>query len=130
MASADTNVILRWTLEGDTPAAKLAERLLLGDESVHVADVAIMEAVFVMEKGYGLSRAVVAGHVRSLMSISNINCNRTLFSTALDWYEQLPKLSIVDCCLAEYASLNNAEPLYTFDRKLANQLQPAALLAS
>jgi predicted nucleic acid-binding protein len=46
----------------------------------------------------------------------------------LSHYVNHPKLSFEDCYLAETANQNNAEPLYTLDRKLAAQHQSVELL--
>lgn len=129
MVSADTNVLLRWAL-GDIPEqAVAATRLLEGDDEVRVADLAIMEMGYVLERLYGLDRELVAGYIRSVMSLGQVNCNRSLFSKALPAYEQHPQLSFADCCLTTYATLNGATPLYTFDKQLANKLPAAGMLA-
>ena len=44
-------------------------------------------------------------------------------------YRTRPKLSIADTYLASLASLSGNAPLYTFDRKLANQAESAELLS-
>ncbi len=43
-------------------------------------------------------------------------------------YLENPKLSFNDCCLAGYAALNEAEPLWTFDKDLAKTSGTAKLL--
>ena len=50
-----------------------------------------------------------------------LNYNRGLFDLVLPYYESHPSLSFNDCMLAFYAELNHAEPLFTFDAKLAKQ---------
>lgn len=129
MASADTNVLLRWAL-GDVPEqAERATRLLEGTEEVHVTDAAIIEAGYVLEKIYGFDRKIVVGYLRAVLALGQVNCNRALFSQVLPLYEQNAQLSLTDCCLALYAELNDAQPLYTFDKQLANRLHAATLLA-
>jgi predicted nucleic-acid-binding protein len=128
MASADTNILLRWAL-GDLPEqTERATRLLEGSDEIEVADVAIIETIFVLEKVYKLERGIVVGYIRALMSLGRVNCNRSLFSRALPLYESHQQLSVIDCCLAVYAELNVAMPLYTFDKHLANKLSAANLL--
>lgn len=129
MASADTNVLLRWAL-GDLPEqTEAATRLLEGSNDVHVADAALIEMGFVLEKVYGLSRDLVAGYIRAVMSLGQVNCNRMLFSKVLPAYEQHRQLSLMDCCLAAYAELTDATPLYTFDKQLAGKIPFADMLA-
>lgn len=64
---------------------------------------------------------MVAEAVLGLMSMSRINCNKILFEAALPPYVLHPKLSFEACCLASHAGLDDAGPLWTFDKKLANQ---------
>lgn len=129
MASVDTNILLRWAL-GDLPdQSAAATRLLEGNEEVHVADAALIEMGYVLEKVYGLSRDLVAGYIRAVMSLGQVNCNRMLFSKVLPVYEDCTQLSLMDCCLATYATLNGATPLYTFDKQLARNVPAAELIA-
>lgn len=128
MASADTNILLRWALNDLPDQAQAATRLLEGDAEVQVADMAIIEAGYVLEKVYGLERAIVAGYIRTIMALGQVNCNRTLFSKVLPQYETYLQVSLIDCCLVAYAELNNAAPLYTFDKQMANKLSSASLL--
>lgn len=128
MASADTNVLLRWALDDLPEQSDAANRLLNGGSEVQVADAAIIEAAYVLEKVYGFERSLVAGYIKAIMALGQVNCNRALFSRVLPLYEQHKQLSMTDCCLAMYAELNNARPLHTFDKKLAGKLTPAVSL--
>ena len=128
MASADTNVLMRWALDDLPEQTKKAAMLLEGNEEVQVADTAIIEMGYVLEKVYDQERDVVAGYIRAVMNLGQVNCNRKLFSRVLPLYEQYPQLSLVDCSLAIYAELNGAIPLYTFDKQLAKKLPAAHLL--
>jgi predicted nucleic-acid-binding protein len=51
-----------------------------------------------------------------------------LFEKALLLYLSRPALSFEDCCLSTYATLNEAEPLWTFDKKLASQAANTRLI--
>ena len=55
--------------------------------------------------------------------------NYMMVSTALPYYLAHPKLSWADCALSVEAELKHREPLFIFDKKLANQLPQAKLLA-
>jgi predicted nucleic-acid-binding protein len=129
--SLDANVLLRFIL-GDVENQSKAAISLLESSSgqLAVADQAFVEVVFVLEKGYEMARADIVAALEGIISLPVINCNRVLLSTVLPHYLRSPALSFVDCCLATYADLNDATPLYTFDRKLANQLPSAKLLVS
>ncbi len=127
--SFDTNVLLRLLLN-DIPEQRIAIKKLLSHavNQFAVADTVIIELVFVLDRHYGFSRLQITEAVDGLMKLREINCNRTLFERALPLYIDHPSLSFEDCCLAIYAQLNDAEPLWTFDKKLANQAPSAKLI--
>lgn len=126
MASVDTNMLLRWALGDLTEQTDAATRLREDDDEVHVADAAIIEMGFVLEKIYKLNRDLVSGYIRAVMSLGQVNCNRSVFTKAIPLYEQYPQLSLTGCRLAVYASLNDATPIHTFDEQLAGRLPEVA----
>jgi predicted nucleic-acid-binding protein len=120
--SLDTNVLLRWLL-GDVPEhTKLVEKLLAKNNTYHVADMAIQEVVYVLERLLKMDRNQVVANIRAIMAQANINCNRGLFELALDIYEKHNSLSFVDCCLASYAQIDDVAPIYTFDKAFIKKL--------
>lgn len=127
--SLDANVLLRLLLK-DIPDQHASAVTLLqkSPNQFAVADTAIIEIAFVLERHYGFVRSAILEAIEGLMSLSEINCNRGLFEKALPLFAKNPGLSFEDCCLAIYATLNDAEPLWTFDRKLANQASSAKLV--
>lgn len=122
--SLDANVLLR-LLTNDIPAQHDAVKQLIGStqQQFAVADTAIIEVVFVMSRAYGMTRGDIVRVVMAFMRLTQINCNRALFDRALEHYQAHSALSLEDCCLEAYAWLNGAAPLYTFDKKLARQLE-------
>lgn len=127
--SLDTNVILRLILR-DVPeqCSKMQELLMRRDVTYEVADLAITEAVYVMQSVYGLSREKIVDGLRKLLWFPGINYNKVLFERVFPMYLQHPELAFNDCCLAGYAALNEAEPLWTFDRALAKESGTAKLV--
>ena len=127
--SLDTNVILRLML-ADMPeqCLKIQDLLMRNGVAYDVADLAIMEAVHVMQSFYALSREEIVSGVRRLLWFPEIKYNQELFKRVLPMYLKHPKLSFNDCCLAVYAELNEAEPLWTFDKALAKQSGTAKLV--
>ena len=63
------------------------------------------------------------------MKLTELNLNRTLFENALPIFLKQPSLSFEDSCLVTYAELNDATPLWTFDKTLANQILSSKLVA-
>ena len=129
--SLDANVLLRLLLN-DIPEQHQSVVSLFGRArgQFTVADTAIIELVFVLERNYGFTRVAIADAVEGLLSLPEINGNRRLFSCALLLFQKRPALSFEDCCLATYAELSDAAPLWTFDKKLANQAPSARLVPS
>lgn len=128
--SLDTNVILRFIL-GDVPeqCLRMQDLLMRRGVAYDVSDLAITEAVYVMQSVYALSREKIIDGVRKLLWFPEINYNKALFDRVFPMYLQQPKLSFNDCCLVAYAALNEAEPLWTFDRALAKESGIAKLVA-
>lgn len=129
--SLDTSAILRFIL-GDIPNQRelVANLIAKSREQIAVSDIAIAETVFVLAREYGISRQEISDIITAFMNIATINCNRILIDEALKLFVKHPALSFEDCTLTTYANLNDATPLYTFDKKLAHQLTYARLIAS
>ncbi len=122
MGSLDTSLLVRLFVFDLPKLSARTERLLsTPDAEFSVSDLAVYEMSFVLTAVYKFSRAQLADAVLTLMSIHNINCNRRMFGNAVETFTKHPKLSFADCCLAEYAALTEAVPLWTFDKKLATQ---------
>jgi predicted nucleic acid-binding protein len=120
--SIDTNLLLRVIFD-DVAGAKDKVKKLLSDSAKQflVEDVAISETAYIIEKAKKLPRQTVAKAIFSVMRQPNIQCNRQLFNLVLPFYIEHPSLSFNDCYLAFAAQLKQAEPLWTFDHKLAVQ---------
>ena len=126
--SLDTNVLLRLLLN-DIPAQhQAALRLLETGNSFRVADTAFIEIVFILERNYQFNRLQITEAVEGLSGLTALLCNRVLLENALAIFETHPSLSFEDCCLVSYARLDQSEPLWTFDKKLAAQAINARLL--
>ena len=131
MVSLDANAVLRLLLN-DVPQQRTAVLALIQkhrQEQLAVADIAWAEVIFVLGRNYGLSRQQIATAILEVIKQSEINCNRPMLIRALDHFVAHSGLSFEDCALAVYAQLNNADPLYTFDKKLAHSIPNATLIA-
>lgn len=128
--SLDANIILRFMLRDIIDQYELVAKLLRSTQKQFaVADTALIEVAFVLAREYKMERQHIARAIEAFMLMPQINCNRALFDAALDYYERSPALTLEDCCLAVYATLSDATPLYTFDKKLARQASSTKLLA-
>lgn len=127
--SLDTNAVLRLLLD-DIPEQrqKVVDLLASTNEQFAVADAVFIELIFVLALFYDYSRPAIVETVQNFASVEQIACNREMLANALANYEAHPSLSFEDCALVAYAELDNAIPLYTFDKKLAGQLDNAQLI--
>jgi predicted nucleic-acid-binding protein len=130
MPSLDTNCLLRWLLNDLPEHTSLVTALVDSGKSFAVADAALIETVFVLEKLKKISRETIEKAIKVVIEKDSILCNRELFIEILPIYTEHPKLSFVDCYLEVLARRTGTEPLLTFDQKLAKQLPGAQLLSS
>ncbi|HEY1646267.1 MAG TPA: PIN domain-containing protein [Candidatus Saccharimonadales bacterium] len=128
IASLDACCILRWLLQDIPEQEQAVHKLLSNPGNYHVADTTLMEVVYVLERIYKQERYFIASCLNLIRSLNQINCNRVLITKVMPVYVENPSVSFADCCAATYAELNNAQPLLTFDKKLANKLPQAELL--
>jgi len=118
--SLDANVLLRLLLN-DIPKQHQAVANLFDTApgQFDVADTAVIEVVFVLERYYQFTRIQILEAIQGIMALTSVNCNREVFTHALPLFTKHASLSFEDCCLVAYAELNQAKPLWTFDQKLA-----------
>jgi uncharacterized protein len=117
-ASVDTNLLLRLVLNDIPEQIKSVKKLLARKARFEVSDLALTEMAFVLERVYKMERRVVVEFLLVIIRHPQFVCNKNLFERAIPLYLSEPALSINDCALLVYARLNNATPLYTFDKKL------------
>lgn len=126
--SLDTNIILRIMLQDIPEQCLHIQDLFMRMGYIYdVSDLAITEAIYVLQKTY--SRSDIVEKVKKFLELPRLNVNLQLLSQVLPMYLEHPHLSFNDCCLSVYAALNESEPLWTFDRDLAKQSPTAKLLA-
>lgn len=125
--SLDANIMLRVILN-DIPEQREQALKILHRGRYRIADVAIVEAAFVLGRNYDMEREAIVRVLDGLLGQENLVCNRELFSQVFPKFVAHPRLSFEDCCLAVYAEINDAVPLYTFDKNLAKQTPQAELV--
>ena len=126
----DTNILLDWLLDRDPSRSEQINILFSKSKEIQIADLAIVELVFALEKYYEFPRKLVSLNLEKVLDEPVFNCNRTLFYQVLDDYLERTSLSFIDCCLLQCAKLQNDLPLWTFDKKLINQSSGRAKLIS
>jgi len=130
MASLDTSCLLRWLIDDIPDQAQAVQALMDTQGPVTVTDAAMIESVFSLETSFGLTRREIVLAMSAVLGESAFDLDGSLWFEMFGDYLNHPKLSIMDIYLTHRAQLDSAAPLYTFDRKLANQLENATLLKS
>ncbi len=112
-------MLLRLVL-GDVPAqTQIVESLLEKGGMFEVADAALIEMIFVLEKILKTDRALIQENVFAITRHKQFLTKKKLFERSMPFYVTHPALSIVDCTLLAQARLDKVVPLYTFDKDLA-----------
>ncbi|WP_166789779.1 PIN domain-containing protein [Cryobacterium fucosi] len=119
--SLDANVLLRLLLDDVPEQHQLAVSLVTDHGPNAVSDVAMIETIFVLGRAYELTRAEQYEAVMGLLRLPMIEGRSDLFEGAFADYLGHPELSFEDCYLVALAQTERREPLWTFDRKLAQQ---------
>ena len=129
-ASLDTSLIIRVLTRDDFKKCKKVLGLLASGDYFILSDLALYETVYVLEVVYEKPRGEIVDLINFFLTRYDdvVQYNRELTSVVFPFYLAHPKLSFADCCLATMAELDNAEPLFTFDKKLAQQHPSAKLL--
>ncbi len=127
IGSLDTNVVLRLLVD-DPP--ELAERAaaLLARDTVFISDATIIECCFALGRHYGLDRRRQVASLVGLLAQPGIESEVNLLMCAFEYYLEHPALSFEDCYLVAVSERDKRGPLWTFDRRLATQLNGAELV--
>ncbi len=127
--SLDTNIVLRLMRHDIPEQTKQAATLLDSARApFEVADTVFIKVAHVLERYYTVDRLTIKTLISEFMRLESVHCNRELLDASLIPYVAHPALSFEDCYLAAHAEHNKALPLYTFDQKLAHQLDEAVLV--
>ncbi len=125
--SLDTNVLLRLILADDLKQNQQARRLFRQSKTWHVSLLSIAEIVYILE-GKGYARGEIKQSLEVLCGLSELHLAREVIWPAAQLYSAQPSISFVDACLPFEAAANSAEPLRTFDKKLAKHAPHTKLI--
>ncbi|MDO5691240.1 MAG: type II toxin-antitoxin system VapC family toxin [Pseudomonadota bacterium] len=128
--TADTNVLARLVMDDDTRQATRAARALEAASLVAVPVHALCELCWVLERGYGVTKAEVADAVQDVLNIAKVQTDRPAAQAGL----ALLRVGgdFADGVMAYGGRFLGAETFVSFDRKavkLLNKLgEPAQLV--
>ncbi|MDO8743941.1 MAG: PIN domain-containing protein [Candidatus Brocadiaceae bacterium] len=118
----DTNMILRYLL-GDEPrlyekAAKIFEKVRIGEEKVVILESVLVECIYVLTKFYKVPKKEASAKLQELLHYRGVaNDDRDELIEALTTFAEKTSLDIVDCILCAKAKNSNMS-LFTFDEAL------------
>lgn len=127
--SLDTSILVQ-LVTGQRPELTDAIDALLdeGKNKFAIADAALLELAFVLEKEKQLPRKNIVVVYQMLQEHHALLFNRKVIAATSSLYVKHPQLSFYDCYLSTHAENASATPLWTLDKKLANQSSNVKLL--
>lgn len=120
-SSLDTNIIMRYLWDDTPDQCKKVKKLFADDsQTLHISDLVLAEVVFNLQSKK-VPRSNIVNALRGIFAMPNVAPNPFILDSVLPFFESHPALSFVDCYVAFEADKKHYEPLWTFDRRLANQ---------
>lgn len=111
----DTNIIIRYLTRDIEKQAQFARNLIESDKDLFIPDVVLPEVSYILTSQYKGKRVEIANSLVSIVSQSNIKCNKyILFALAL--YKET-KNDMADCIIVA-ESLQKPSQLATLDKNL------------
>ena len=130
LETIDTNVLLSLNFQ-DQPHQREKTVKMLADPNRFflIPDVVFIETIRVLTRTAQITRAKAVEVVyKTLTAFYNLSYDTHIVTDVFHDFVAHPALSFEDCYLAYYATKNSAEPLWTFDKKLAAQISVAKVL--
>jgi predicted nucleic-acid-binding protein len=114
----DTNVLLRYLVRDEPAQAARATRELERDERFLIGSVVLCELVWVLEAGYGFSRAEIGATLEKILATAQFEIEgKDLALGALDDFRDSPA-DFSDCLVGRRNRAAGAAETVTFDRSL------------
>jgi predicted nucleic-acid-binding protein len=122
MTGLDTNVLVRFLVRDDAAQYAQAERLMrsfTADDSGWIAQVVLLEVVWVLTSIYRLSRPTIAAELLQLLEIRHLALQEeSVAREAIERYSR-GKAGFADCLIAASARAAGCARTVTFDRVAA-----------
>ena len=118
MTGLDTTVLLRYLLRDEPAQAARAARELERDERFLIGSLVLCEVVWVLETGYGFSRAEVGATLEKILATAQFEIeDKDLARAALDDVRR-SAADFSDCLIGRRNRAAGAAETVTFDRSL------------
>ena len=117
MRAVDTNVLVRLISRDDAAQVAAAEAFVA--PGAWIPQLALAEAVWVLESVYDLKPAQIASAVEMLLNHQHLTLQDSdAVAAALQHFRKRPALGFSDCLVLEVSRKAGHLPLGTFDRRL------------
>ena len=125
MIALDTNVLVRYLVEDNDAQSKAAKRLInrvvAADDLLFVADIVLVETVWVLSRSYGFSKSEIVKAMCLLLSARNLKWESSdRISRVLDAFEK-GRGGFADYLVRQMGRENGCQEVATFDRKLLKE---------
>ncbi|GAB5602348.1 type II toxin-antitoxin system VapC family toxin [Thermus sp. FJN-A] len=123
-ALVDTNLLVRY-LTGDPPhLAEQAARVLDGEETLGITEVALVETAYVLESVYGVPRKEVVDALLALLQKENLRAvggDKDLWMRALLLCRPSRRVSFGDALIWAAALASGVRRVYTLDARFPRE---------
>ena len=117
MRAVDTNVLVRIIARDEARQSAAADHFIANTAWVPV--IALVEAAWVLRKGYKLEHRELAATIETLLGHQHLVVqDADTMAASLDLYRSRPSLGFTDCVMIETVRKAGHLPLGTFDRGL------------
>ncbi|OGD85342.1 hypothetical protein A2164_04600 [Candidatus Curtissbacteria bacterium RBG_13_35_7] len=111
----DTNLLIRYLVEGDSQKADAVEKLLKNpQQKLILLDVTFAETIWVLSSFYNVDKNKIIEAVGALLDIKSIIANRKVLQKTLEYFANY-NISLIDAYKASFAEMEDLE-IYSYDK--------------
>jgi predicted nucleic-acid-binding protein len=121
MIAIDTNILVRYLTQDDLAQAKIVDNFLKkyfgNSQSIFINNIVLCEVVWVLERGYKYTKALIASAIRSILSTEEFAFeHQNILWIALEEYE-LKSFDFSDSLIAQINKHHGAEKTLMLDKE-------------
>ena len=118
--SADTNVLVRYTMADDPEQAEAARQVMAGEETLCISVTALCEYVWVLRRSYHLTVPDISQALQTLLNAANVRVDRSTVEAGLAMLEKGGDFA--DGVIACEGQWLGSDKFVTFDQRAAKLL--------
>jgi predicted nucleic-acid-binding protein len=113
--TADTNILVRVIVRDDLAQAEIALKLLERADAVFIPLPSLCEFAWVLERTYGLSRALISASIQKIVQRGNVETDARMVSAGLRVFDEGGDFA--DGVIAAAGVAMGADVFVSFDRR-------------